>query len=231
MKNESIKNKYRVEPIPKEHTYDWLLNKHYAKRIPGIISYCFGLYDKTKTLQGVCVFGLGNRVMNDGDSVFNKELKIRTLELQRLVINEGMEKGVLSFFVSKCLMQLPKPMCIYSYADSNVGHHGYIYQATNWIYTGMSTPRTTFLDTRTGEYIHERTLSGVYGTSSTSRLPKYIEIGKEEGGKYRYFFFLGDKKQIEEMKMYFSYKILPYPKGENNRYDASYKPTTMKSLF
>lgn len=30
----SIVNKYTVESINKYETYDWLLNKHYLKRIP-----------------------------------------------------------------------------------------------------------------------------------------------------------------------------------------------------
>ena len=38
----SIKDKYYVESIDSRETYDWLLNKHYAKRIPSI-SYAFGL--------------------------------------------------------------------------------------------------------------------------------------------------------------------------------------------
>jgi hypothetical protein len=39
-----ISEKYVVMSINSEMTYDWLLNKHYAKRIPSI-SYAFGLYD------------------------------------------------------------------------------------------------------------------------------------------------------------------------------------------
>ena len=39
----SIKNSYSVESIPKHETHDWLLFKHYAKRIPLII-YSFGLF-------------------------------------------------------------------------------------------------------------------------------------------------------------------------------------------
>lgn len=228
---ESIKKKYRVEPIPKEMTHDWLLNKHYAKRVPGVLSHAFGLFDENKTIQGVCALGLGNRVFNHGGAIFDNRLNIQTFELQRLVINEGLDKNLLSFFVSKVVSFLPKPTCLFSYADSNMGHHGYIYQATNWVYTGMSKPRTTFFDTNKKEFVHERTLSGLYGTSARDSLPKHIEIGVEEGGKHRYFYFHGDKKQRKEMLCNLAYPILPYPKGENKRYDASYKPVTTNSLF
>jgi len=58
------------------------------------------------------------------------------LELNRLVIDEGSKKNVLSFFVSQTLKKLPCPNVVVSYADTSQNHHGYIYQATNWIYTG-----------------------------------------------------------------------------------------------
>ena len=56
----SIKDKYYVDSIDSRETYDWLLNKHYAKRVPQIVS-SFGLYKEElgyKTLIGVCTYGL-----------------------------------------------------------------------------------------------------------------------------------------------------------------------------
>ena len=40
-----IKEVYKVKSIKKELCKEWLLYKHYAKRIPSII-YSFGLYEK-----------------------------------------------------------------------------------------------------------------------------------------------------------------------------------------
>ena len=40
----SIKEKYTVKSIAKHLCKEWLLHKHYAKRIPSI-SYAFGLFD------------------------------------------------------------------------------------------------------------------------------------------------------------------------------------------
>ena len=47
--------KFNVQSINKDQTKEWLLYKHYAKRIPVII-YSFGLY-KEKELVGVCTYG------------------------------------------------------------------------------------------------------------------------------------------------------------------------------
>lgn len=49
--------------------------------------------------------------------------------------------------------------------------------------------------------------------------------------KFRYMYLLGNKKEIKEMKLKFLFKPLPYPKGDNKRYDASYEPEIQTTLF
>ncbi len=51
-----IKKLYKVESIKKSICNEWLLYKHYAKRLPMAIEYSFGLF-KNNILNGVCVFG------------------------------------------------------------------------------------------------------------------------------------------------------------------------------
>jgi len=226
----SIKNKYQIKSIDTEQCKEWLLYKHYAKRIPAII-YSFGLYTNDLILQGICTFGTPARMLNMGYGVFNGEIQILTCELNRLVVNENLEKNTLSFFVAGCLKMLPKPICIVSYADGNNGHHGYIYQATNWIYTGITSSEKIYINTRTNEVLHPRTVVSMFGSREVDKLPDYIQISKEESGKYRYFQFLGNKRDVLKMKKHLKYEILPYPKGENKRYDASYKPSIQTTLF
>lgn len=109
----SIKNKYKVQSVDAWLTHEWLLKKHYAKRIPSI-EYSFGLYEGLM-LIGVCTFGCPPRVMNNGESIF-KEYRVKTFELNRLCVNDGLDKNTLSFFVSNCLKKLPRPSCVVSYA-------------------------------------------------------------------------------------------------------------------
>lgn len=54
---------------------------------------------------------------------------------------------------------------------------------------------------------------------------------EDRSRKHRYFYFLGSKMQVKEMKQQLPYQIEPYPKGENIRYDASYKPAIQIPLF
>ena len=42
--------------------------------------------------------------------------------------------------------------------------------------------------------------------------------------------FLGSKKEKKEMAKKLHFGIFPYPKGDNQRYDASYEPTTQGVL-
>jgi len=221
---------FKVTSIPKEQTYDWLLHKHYAKRIPSI-SYAFGLYDGNKQLQGVCTFGTPPRMLNSGHGCFGDALPINTYELNRLVVNGDLPKNCLSYFVSSCLKYIDKPACIVSYADASHGHHGYIYQATNWIYTGITAMEKIYIDKETGTTIHPRTVVSLFGSREEASLPKHIEVSKETSGKHRYFKFLGNKRQIKKMNDCFKYPILSYPKGDNKRYDASYQPNVQQTLF
>jgi len=240
---------YEIRQIPAEQTKDWLLNKHYAHRMP-VISYAFGLYDNNNDLQGVCTFGMPCCQMTDGNCIFNNtnykeekgEFKVKTLELNRLVINENLPKNTLSFFVSQCIKLLPKPMCLVSFADPTNGHHGYIYQATNWIYTGtgeLGGKSVNFI--LNGKDYHGKSITELqmkkmgmkYNISKTLK-QNWVDNGgiiKEQERKHRYFMFLGNKKQKTEMKMKLKYPILPYPKGDNKRYDASYQPKINKTLF
>jgi hypothetical protein len=219
----------KVVSIPHEQTHEWLLKNHYAHRIPSI-SYSFGLYDNN-ILVGVCTYGSPCRMLNNGYGIFNNKLQVTTLELNRLVINECLPKNTLSYFVSQTFKKIEIPACLISYADSNAGHHGYIYQATNWIYTGITQKEAIYFNKRTNEIMHPRTVVGMFGTRESDKLPDWIEISKEAGGKYRYVHFIGNKGDIKKMNLLMVYPILPYPKGDNQRYDASYEPSTQGILL
>ena len=210
---------FKVVSIDNKVTDEWILNKHYAKRKCSR-SYSFGLFIDT-ILVGVCTFGYPpNYMFNKGRCVFNV-CEVLTLELNRLITNDNLPKNTLSFFVSQSLNLLPKPSCVVSYADPNNGHYGYIYQATNWLYTGNSTPKykyhfadgTTF-DIRRG--IDQKILDHGVIVRKEKLLPTQ-----------RYIFINANKKEkkilIKDIKM----DIKEYPKGKNINYDASYSCATI----
>jgi hypothetical protein len=221
---------YKVESIPAQETYEWLLKKHYAHRLPMAIEYAFGLY-KEKTLIGVCVFGPTAPPVPI--TLFGCQGKHKVRELTRLVIKDKHEKNVLSFFVSQCLKMINEPMCIVSFADKNYGHHGYIYQATNWMYTGEGGGATVITDAD-GKQVHNLTITDGYQREKVTRKQFMDKHGISEVKselKYRYLYITGNKKEKKEIKKDLLLNPLPYPKGENKRYDSSYQPKVQGILF
>lgn len=216
----SIKDTYHVQSIKKEECKSWFLRKHYAHTIPVII-YCFGLY-AGNILSGVCSFGPG------ACKNLNNLAGFPTLELNRFIVESGLPKNIPSFFISKCFKLLPEPLLLVSFADQEMNHTGYIYQATNWVYTGESEIKRAFIIN--GKKVHRKSAADIFGI-------KNIKDAKAKGieyytgkPKHRYFYFLGSKKQKKEMLAKLPFDILPYPKGENKRYDASYDVKTQMLL-
>jgi hypothetical protein len=182
-------------------------------------------------MQGIVTYG--TPVSSTLRDLWNGKYKL--MELNRLVINEGLEKNVLSYFVSQSFQLMPKPMVLVSYADTSKNHHGYIYQATNWIYTGLSVPFKDYY-VKGMEHMHHTTLHDL-SRGQDNRIEwlrnKFGDdlIMIDRPRKHRYFYFIGDKREKKDMLKMLPYQIEPYPKGDNIRYDASYRPTIQTSLF
>ena len=218
----SVKNLYTVKSIDSYECNDWLLYKHYAKRLCSI-SFCFGLFDDKKILIGICVFGVpASRALCVG--ICGYEYADKVIELKRLCVNENLQKNILSYFVSKCINMLPNKLILVSYADTSQGHHGYIYQATNWIYTGLSAKVNERYDENNPQK-HSRTVTG-----NKKLIYNELKI-RERPRKHRYITFTGTKKDKKNYKSKLKYKIENYPKGDNKNYDASYIPTIQTKLF
>ena len=234
--SEFNKEEFETRSVPFSEAKEWVRYKHYAHRIP-TICYAFGLYWHG-VLQGVCTFGIPP-AKDLATGAMGPGYKDMFLELNRLVVNDGLPRNALSFFVASCLRMLPRPMVVVSYADSGVGHHGYIYQATNWLYTGL-TDRHVIWEVKGLERMHQRHItdgSAKVGHGKSKRealIELYGDrvVESERSRKHRYFQFLGDKRQVRKMRRDLKYPVIPdYPKGDNARYDASYETHPNGILF
>jgi hypothetical protein len=144
-----IKETYKVKSIKKELCKEWLLYKHYAKRIPNIM-YSFGLFYKN-ILVGVITFGMPPS-STLAESIAGKEYSNLVIELNRLIVNDGLDKNALSYFVANSINKLPENKIIVSFSDNNMNHTGYIYQATNFLYTGKTTNDSMYIDKEGNEF-------------------------------------------------------------------------------
>ena len=130
------------------------------------------------------------------------------LELNRLVIlPEYNGKNYASYLVGRSLRMLPNHTFVVSYADTAWSHVGYIYQATNFLYTGMSAART---DAYQPEGKHGRHVDGLD-----------ISIRQTRSAKHRYVYLVGDKRTRKKMRKELRYKVYShYPKGDEQHYDV-----------
>jgi hypothetical protein len=201
----------KVLPIKTEEAVPWIMQKHYAKRLPSI-SYAFGLYVEAE-LMGIVTYGIpaSNSLCEGVCGVENKSLVI---ELNRLCLQNN-TKNEASFLVANSIKLLPKPMVIVSYADTAHGHVGYVYQATNFMFTGTTKERT---DMSAGEGKHSR-----HATDPSIR--------QFRSAKHRYVFIHGNKTQKKILLGALNYKQEPYPKGDIKKYDSGGKVVTQSLLF
>lgn len=129
------------------------------------------------------------------------------LELNRLVLYpkyNGMNFA--SFLVANSLKQLPNGTFVVSYADwGGWNHVGYVYQATNFLYTGLTKPRTD-----------------KYSDSGHSRHYAKDETKRQiRTAKHRYVYLVGDRRERKRMRSELNYNVISeYPKGDSRHYDT-----------
>lgn len=192
-----------VKRISYNDAKPFILNIHYARRMP-CIQYAFGLFEG-KNLIGVVTYGQpASPALCKG--IAGEHNKKNVLELNRLVIlpqYNGGNKG--SFLVGKSLKMLPNRRFIVSYADFGGWHHiGYVYQATNWLYTGMTKPRTD-----------------KYSNGHSRHYDANEKRRQIRTAKHRYVYLVGNKKEKREMLKELKYPVISeYPKGDTRHYDT-----------
>ena len=203
--------KYTIKKITYEETKPYLLEIHYAKRMPSI-SYSFGLY-RDGEMCGVITYGSPPSSTLRRGLAGDKNIK-NILELNRLCLRDNL-KNEASILVGKSLKLLP-PSIVISFADTEQGHLGIVYQATNFYYCGLSAKRTDW-KIKGQEHLHGQTIADRY-----RGIPNRAEAIRAEYGddfylkprprKHRYVYFVGNKKIIKQFKEDLKYQIQPYPK-------------------
>ena len=134
------------------------LNYHYAKSIPvNVLGY--NVYNDKSDWCGVILYGTGAN--NHIATQYNLK-QGEVIELVRMALNGKQESTSKALSISLKLIKKDVPLCkmIVSYADKDQNHAGIIYQATNWIYTGVSMENKTDASfVISGKRIHGKTIS------------------------------------------------------------------------
>jgi hypothetical protein len=206
----NIESGYSIAQISSKDAYYLILNVHYAKRKPSI-SFAYGLFE-SGNLVGVVTYGTpASSTLLKG--VCGEKWSKNVLELNRLVLLNNKPHEA-SRLVGASLRLLPKPKIVVSYADSKQNHEGIVYQATNFLYTGLS---TKFLDPVVKGLEHQHHATYAHGLTNKQLKEKYGEENVyfiERSRKHRYVIFIGSRSEKREMMKDLKYKVLPYPKGK-----------------
>ena len=191
-----------------------VINWHYSKAMPRGKLLHFGVWEGGDFV-GAVVFGRG--ATHSIGKPYGL-LQSQCCELVRVAFRQ--HDAPLSFVLSQCIRKL-KAQCsglrlLVSYADPLQDHHGGLYQACNWIYSGRAQIGPPPMIIR-GRLMHGRTVHSKYGTKSRQWIRDNVDPNFSYApavNKYKYLYPL-DRK----MRKFVMGLSRPYPKpnasGEN----------------
>jgi hypothetical protein len=200
-----LKQLYEVKTIAPKLANEIQIKNHYLKTRASCTE-AFGLFDKnTKAIIGVILYG--NPTAPTTLKICGEQNQKNVVEITRLWIKDDTPRNAESFFIGATLKKVTKPIIV-AFADPEVGHVGYVYQASNFLYTGKSERGGKVIAIK-GSNIHNKTLWKQYKTAQKIREVFGSEnvYYKEYVTKHRYIYFKDNKLKRELI-----YKVLPYPK-------------------
>jgi hypothetical protein len=198
-----------VKPVPVVIARRLLEREHYLHSLPGGTRLAFGAFTVSRLL-GAMTLGVGPL---NAYSLVDGAVPNDCLTLSRLWLSDELPRNSESRFIGVVLRSLRKNtslIFLVSYADPAQGHLGTIYQATGWVYTGLS-QATPLYDIGDGRHYHSRSLSHSFGSHGLAHFRRHgigVKLVPQEG-KHRYVYFL-----VPTWRARLRVPELPYPKKE-----------------
>lgn len=181
-------------------------NWHYSKSMPVNKTVKIGAWENGIFI-GVVIFSPG------ATPSLYKTYKITQqegCELTRIALKKGHiapTSKILALALKILQKSNPGLRLVISFADSSQGHHGGIYQATNWFYVGTSVNRK--LPKLKGRMIHERSLQVLVKNGKAKRSDcEWIQAKP----KFKYLMPLDKKMKSDITKL-----AKPYPKRAESK--------------
>lgn len=201
-----------VAPVATSDVNEFAKRYHYTGS-GGASLWRWGLWHGP-TLHGVVAYNLPTRPVCE--SVFGAEHFDKVWHMGRLILSEESPRNSESRLIGGSLQQIQKKYqqvwAVLTYAATDAGHIGTVYQATNAIYTGHSSVEDYFVDDR-GVIKNRRNLYKITTRSIDERAAERGWKRVAGGVKHRYIYILGSKTQRRQRMALLKYPILPYPKA------------------
>jgi hypothetical protein len=140
-------------------------NWHYSKTMPCNKLVKIGVLENAKFI-GVVLFSPG------ATPTLCKTYKLtqqECCELTRVALKEHSTpvSKIMAIALKMLKKSNPGLKLVISFADTKEGHHGGIYQATNWVYVGTAVPR--LIPMLKGKHVHERSVSAMVKAGKIKR--------------------------------------------------------------
>ena len=214
----SIKDLYFIKQIDYRTAMNVVIKNHYLHRTAPC-SIAFGLFERqdimsdlfdSDKLLGVITYGVScSSTLLKG--ICGEEEKGNVYELTRLWIEDSTPKNTESYFIGNTLKMLDKEIVV-SFAEIQQGHVGTVYQATNFLYCGLS---AKFKDPKVKGLEHQHHATYAHGMTMEQVKQKYGEENVyyvDRPRKHRYIYFNADKRRKKQLLKLLRYEIKPYPK-------------------
>ena len=131
------------------------------------------------------------------------------IELTRLWVNDSVPRNGESYLIGNTVRKVDKEIVV-SYAEAAQGHIGYVYQATNWLYTGLSAKGTNW--TIEGQTKHCQTIADKYTAEQLREQFGDKFSLQPRARKHRYVFLNAPKGRRKALMRELRYPVQPYPK-------------------
>lgn len=207
----SLADSYTIERIGYQMAMEVVVAKHYLHR-KAPCSFAFGMFDAVGSLVGVVVYGVpASSTLLKG--ICGPEEQHNVYELTRLWVDDSVPKNGESWLIGSTIKQLDREIVV-SFADTSQNHQGVVYQATNFIYTGLS---AKFKDPKVRGLENQHHATYANGLSNAEVIEKFGDrvYWVDRPRKHRYIYFNASKSRKKQLMKKLRYKQLPYPKADD----------------
>lgn len=207
--------KYEIRRIDYKTAMDAVVENHYLHR-KAPCSVAFGLFEGEE-LKGVVCYGTPSSApLRKG--IAGPHNACNVVELTRLWVCDSVPKNGESYLIGNTIKHAGKEIVV-AFAEIQQGHVGTVYQATNWLYTGLSAKRTDW--TVEGVYLHCQTLADKYSASEIREKYGTAFSLQDRPRKHRYVFINAKGLRRKQLLADLRYPVMPYPKANDVRRGAA----------
>lgn len=199
-----MKIQYDIKEISKDKALEMIKKYHYSNTLAKLNKHFLGFFVWGE-LVGVVTLGWGTRPRHTIQKIFPTLDTKDYLEIGRMAMTDEMprnsESQMLSQMIKWVKENLPEVKVILTWADGMQGKVGYVYQASNFIYTGRIDGEMYIRD---NVKIHVRQMKSVLLADGekdkrltirpTLEQMRLYNIRHYKGNQYRYIYFVCDRK-------------------------------------